>query len=246
MPSHRRSKSERPAVTVDVVVFGVELTPYFHAALSSESGLKVLLIKRGQPPYKGKWALPGGFVEGQEKLEDAAFRELKEETDMRPAHLEQLYTFGDPKRDPRGHVISVTYMALVNWHLHAATAGDDAADAEWFDWNILLRRMEADELAFDHTSILLMARDRLRSKVGYAPIGFDLMGPKFTLADLQRLYEIVAQRPIDRGNFRRKIHSLGVLDRCGTTKSAGREVAVYRFNKKRYEARTSRDAAFEI
>src|SRR5262249_58202981 len=132
------------------------------------------------------------------------------------AYLEQLYTFGDPRRDPREHVITIAYMALVKHRDHLAKAGDDAAEARWFDWYEILRLMEKKKLAFDHVDILLAAHDRLRSKVRYAPIGFDLMAPKFTLVELQRLYEIVLQRPVDRRNFRRKIRSLAILDPSST------------------------------
>ena len=175
----------RPALTVDCVVFGVDA-----------DDLRVLLIERALPPFEGKWALPGGFVRVDEPLENAARRELEEETGLSKVYLEQLYTFGAVDRDPRERVVSVAYYALVNLrdhHIHAAT---DARDAAWFGVN------DVPRLAFDHAEVLQTALARLRGKLRYQPIGFELLPKKFTLSQLQHLYEVVLERELDKRNFR--------------------------------------------
>ena len=168
--------------------------------------ISVLLIKRKYPPFQGKWALPGGFVLEHESLERAVSRELEEETGIRISYLEQLYTFGEPDRDPRHRVVSIAYFALVKpetLQLHART---DAEDVAWFDIH------ELPSLAFDHLRILSSALDRVRNKITYEPIGFELLNEKFTFAELQKLYETpfrAGTRPaklqkedIEPGNFR--------------------------------------------
>jgi 8-oxo-dGTP diphosphatase len=185
----------RPAVTVDVVLFGW-----------TGVRLEVLLIERADDPFAGCWALPGGFVDMDESLRDAALRELEEETSVRDVYLEQLYTFGDPGRDPRGRVVSVAWYALVAPDAHAPIAASDAADARWHPIDAL------PELAFDHGRILQTARDRLRAKVRYAPVGFELLPERFTLGELQSLYEAVLGTPIDKRNFRKKIRRLDILE----------------------------------
>ena len=164
----------RPALTVDCVVFGFD-----------EGELKVLLIERGLEPFKGQWALPGGFVRVDESLEAAARRELVEETGLSNVFLEQLYSFGAIDRDPRERVVSVAWYALVKLSDHRAKAATDAANAEWF------RVSKVPRLAFDHAEILDTALNRLRGKVRYQPIGFELLPEKFTLSQLQHLYEAV-------------------------------------------------------
>jgi ADP-ribose pyrophosphatase YjhB (NUDIX family) len=209
----------RPEVTVDCVVFAV-----------IDEALRVLLVRRGHPPFAGCWALPGGFVSMDEDLETAARRELEEETGLSDLFLEQLFTFGDPRRDPRGRVISVAYYALVDAAGRAIEAASDAAAVEWFAVDAL------PELAFDHRSILGTALERLRGKVRYAPLGFELLPRRFTLTQLQRLYEIILGRPLDKRNFRRKIHGMGLLHDTGRTLAgvAHRAPRLYRFDRRRY------------
>jgi 8-oxo-dGTP diphosphatase len=206
-------------VTVDCVVFAVV-----------DEALRVLLIRRGRAPFAGGWALPGGFIEMDEDLEAAARRELSEETGLRDLYLEQLYTFGDPGRDPRGRVVSVAYYALVDPAGHQLEAASDADAVEWFAVDAL------PELAFDHQVILETALERLRGKVRYAPLGFELLPSRFTLTQLQRLYEIILGRPLDKRNFRRKIHGMGLLHDTGKTLAgvAHRAPRLYRFDRRRY------------
>jgi 8-oxo-dGTP diphosphatase len=206
-------------VTVDCVVFAVV-----------DEARRVLLIRRGWAPFAGGWALPGGFIEMDEDLEAAARRELSEETGLRDLYLEQLYTFGDPGRDPRGRVVSVAYYALVDPAGHQLEAASDADAVEWFAVDAL------PELAFDHQVILETALERLRGKVRYAPLGFELLPSRFTLTQLQRLYEIILGRPLDKRNFRRKIHGMGLLHDTGKTLAgvAHRAPRLYRFDRRRY------------
>lgn len=206
----------QPSVTVDLVIFTI-----------AEDDLKVLLIRRGQEPFKGRWALPGGFVEIDESLERAAARELKEEVGVKNVYLEQLYTFGDPKRDPRGRVISVSYFALVDAERQRIVAASDAADAEWRSV------FNPPKLAFDHKKILDYAVWRLRNKIEWTTVGYELLPKKFTLSELQRVYEIILQRPVDKRNFRRKIMSQGQIIELNETRSdvAHRPARLYSFRK---------------
>ena len=221
----------RPAVTVDCVVFGLD-----------EQDLKVLLVRRGLPPFEGRWALPGGFVRMEETLDDAARRELREETGLKDVYLEQLYTFGDVRRDPRGRVVSVAYYALVNLADHRVQAATDASDAAWFAATDLPR------LAFDHDRILDAASQRLKGKVRYQPIGFELLPEKFTLSQLQRLYETVLERPLDKRNFRKKILSMGVLVETDEVQQdvAHRAARLYRFDEEKYRRLRKKGFNFEI
>ena len=226
MPTY---KYPRPSVTVDAVVFGVD-----------RSGLKLLLIRRAGAPFKGDWALPGGFVQMNESLDAAALRELKEETGMRPSYLEQLYTFGEPKRDPRGRVISVAYFALVKLSEHQVRAASDAADAQWFAVD------ELPHLAFDHRDVVSLAVRRLQAKVRYAPVGFELLAEEFTLSELQALYERILQRPLDKRNFRKKLLSMDLVQATGK-KTEGYPVAeLYRFDQAEYQRLTKLGVNFEI
>jgi 8-oxo-dGTP diphosphatase len=208
----------RPAVTVDLVIFTI-----------ADDDLKVLLIRRGIEPYKGYWALPGGFVEIDESLEHAAARELKEEVGV-TVYLEQLYTFGDPKRDPRGRVISVAYFALVDAERQRIVAGSDAADAQWY--NVFNPKLGA-KLAFDHNRILDYAIGRLRNKIEWTTVGYELLPKKFTLSELQRVYEIILQRPVDKRNFRKKILAQGQIRELNETRSdvAHRPARLYSFSQ---------------
>ena len=229
---------EYPAhyVTVDPVIFGSEFT-------GDTCDLRVLLIERADrgQPFHGKWALPGGFVDPKESLDAAAARELEEETGVTGAFLEQLYTFGAPDRDARGRVITVAYFALVNRSACTVRAGSDAARAEWFDIR------ELPELAFDHQAILDKAIARLRGKVRYEPIGFNLLPETFTLAQLHALYEAILDRPIDYSNFRRAILRMGLLKEAGEEKDvAHRPAKLFRFDDKAYARFVRRGFNFEI
>ncbi len=205
-------KTPAVRVAVDLVIFTVR-----------EGGLQVLLIERGIPPFQGQWALPGGFVLERETLEGAARRELEEETGLRDVYLEQLYTFGDPDRDPRGRTIAVAYCALTP--PAEPRAATDAAKAAWHPVGHL------PKLAFDHAKILKSGLQRLRAKVGYSTVGFELLPRQFTLPDLQNLYEVILERPLDKRNFRKKILSLGLLKSEGQKRSAGahRPASLYSF-----------------
>ncbi len=221
----------RPALTIDCVVFGF-----------GEADLRVMLIERALEPFRGKWALPGGFVRTEESLDDAARRELREETGLADVYLEQLYTFGAVRRDPRERVVSVAYYALVNFAEHRARADTDARDARWFAVG------DVPTLAFDHAAILDAALRRLKAKVRYEPIGFELLPPKFTLSQLQRLYETVLERPLDKRNFRKKILSMGVLIELDEIQQdvAHRAARLYRFDEERYRKLRKKGFNFEI
>lgn len=221
----------RPALAVDCVIFGLD-----------EGDLKVMLIRRDLPPFEGRWALPGGFVRMDETTDEAARRELREETGLDHVFLEQLYTFSDLKRDPRERVVSVAYYALVrltNFKVHATT---DAAEAVWF------KMCETPSLCFDHPLIVEAAYDRLKAKVCYQPIGFELLPKNFTLTQLQKMYETVLARPIDKRNFRKKILSMGILQETGEMQSgvAHRAARLYRFNEKKYHTMVKKGFHFEI
>jgi 8-oxo-dGTP diphosphatase len=212
----------RPALTVDCVIFG----------LDESHKLKVLLIQRGREPFQEYWALPGGFVGMKETLEEAALRELEEETGVKDVFIEQLYTFGEPNRDPRGRVVSVGYFALVNLAEHPVQSSSDAKNVEWFELE------QIPELAFDHDQILQMAIRRLRAKVRYQPIGFELLPEKFTLTQLQNLYETIlgVKESLNKRNFRTRILKMGVLKEVGKQEGvAHRPAKLYSFDKEKYE-----------
>jgi 8-oxo-dGTP diphosphatase len=203
----------RPSVTVDVIIFTL-----------NEDDLQVLLIQRGHPPFEGMWAIPGGFVGIDESIEGAAMRELEEETGVCDVYLEQLYTFGDLNRDPRGRVITVTYFALVPADAVQPHAGHDAADARW--WSVY----DLPPLAFDHADILTYALQRLRYKLEYTAVGFELLPETFTLSELQAAYEIILGEELDKRNFRRKILSADVIEETGEYRTGeGRPAKLYRF-----------------
>lgn len=222
---------ERPNLAVDCVVFGLD-----------EEDLKIILIHRDLPPFKGRWAIPGGFVHIDESLEEAAKRELREETGVEDVFLEQLYTFGEVGRDPRERVVSVAYYALVNLRDHEIKAATDARDAAWFSVDDL------PPLAFDHTRIVEAALSRLKGKVRYEPIGFELLPAKFTLTELQRLYEKILDQQIDKRNFRKKILGMGLLRELAEVQMdvAHRAARLYQFDEKKYLRLKERGFHFEI
>ena len=222
----------KPSVTVDCVVFG----------LDDAQILKVLLIQRGVNPYKDQWTLPGGFVKLDESIEAAAARELKEETGIAKVFLEQLYTFGEVGRDPRDRVITIAYYALINIAEYALQAQTDAQNAQWFAVEKL------PTLAFDHDRILATAKQRLKGKLRYQPIGFELLPTKFTLTQLQRLYETVLQQKLDKRNFRNKILKMKLLldiDEIETGVSH-RPAKLYRFDRERYRELKQAGFNFQI
>lgn len=205
--------AERHAVSVDVVIFSVR-----------EHDLQVLLVQCGAQPFRGRWAIPGGFVHPNEALDDAARRELAEETDVQDVYLEQLYTFGAPRRDPRGRVITVAYFALVGAEVNPS-GGDDAA------WHSVY---EQPELAFDHAEILHYAHQRLRYKLEYTSVGFELLPNEFTLSELQAAYEVVLAEKLDKRNFRRRILEADVLNETSRYRAGegqGRPARLYRYKQ---------------
>ncbi len=224
-------KYARPALTVDCVVFGLD-----------DEDLKVLLIQRGQDPFIGKWALPGGFVAVGESAEDAARRELQEETSLKNVFLEQLYTFSDPERDPREHVVSVAYYALVNLHEHQVQASTDASKAAWFKID------GVPVLAFDHEKILKTAYERLKGKIRYQPLGFELLPRKFVLRQLQAMYEKILGRKLDKRNFRKKVLKMGIIEELDEIESdvAHRAAKLYSFDQKKYNQIVKKGFNFEI
>ena len=206
-----------PAVTTDCVIFGFD-----------GNELKVLLIERGIDPYKGHWAFPGGFLNPDESAETGALRELKEETGIESAYIEQFHTYSAPDRDPRERVITIAYMALVK--IQEARGGDDAADAKWFPID------KMPNLAFDHDLILRDALARLRERIHFHPIGYDLLPEKFTMKELQTLYEAVLGVHFDRRNFAKKMQHLDILVQLDETiwPTTKREAFLYKFNLEKY------------
>jgi 8-oxo-dGTP diphosphatase len=205
-------------VTVDIVIFTIQ-----------SSTLKVLLVKRRIPPFAGQFAIPGGFIHEDENLEQAALRELKEETGVADLYLEQLYSFGDVDRDPRGRVITVAYFALISAD-RQLKAGSDAAEAKWWAMDDL------PPLAFDHAKILNYALERLRNKLEYTTVGFQLLPEKFTLTELQEVYEAILGKKLDKRNFRRKMSLLKILKPTMDFRRGGRRPArLFRFVAARFE-----------
>ena len=221
----------RAALTVDAVVFGLD-----------DADLKVLLIQRGQEPFIGRWALPGGFVHVDETLDQAVRRELQEETGLTKVFLEQLYTIGGLDRDPRERVVTVAYYALVRMSDHRVQAATDASNAAWFALDDLPR------LAFDHEAIIDQGLKRLQGKVRYQPIGFELLPPKFSLTHLQRMYEIILERPLDKRNFRKKVLSLDILEELDEVEQdvAHRAARLYRFDERKYRQQVKGGFNFEL
>jgi ADP-ribose pyrophosphatase YjhB (NUDIX family) len=205
-------------ITVDIVIFTIQ-----------QGVLKVLLVKRRIPPFAGQSAIPGGFVHEDEDLEQAALRELKEETGVSDVYLEQLYSFGKPGRDPRGRVVTVAYFALISAD-RKLKAGSDASEAAWSSIDDL------PTLAFDHATILEYALERLRNKLEYTTVGFQLLPDKFTLTELQEVYEAILGKELDKRNFRRKMSVLKILKPLREYRRGGQRPAqLYRFVAARFE-----------
>lgn len=202
------------ALSVDIIIF----------ALRGQS-LQVLLVQRAEPPYQGQWAIPGGFVEEDEALDQAASRELSEETGLDQVYLEQLYTYGEPGRDPRGRVVTVAYFALVPADAPIREdGGRDAAMAAWFPVGSL------PPLAFDHKEILSYALRRLRYKLEYTAVGFQLLPEYFTLSEIQRTYENILGVRLDKRNFRRRILGSQIIEASNYKRTGeGRPAQLYRF-----------------
>ena len=207
-----------PAVTTDCVIFGFD-----------GERLQVLLIERGIEPFKGRWAFPGGFIKMDETAEEGALRELKEETGMENAFIQQFHTFSNPLRDPRERVITIAFYALVR--IQEVKGGDDAASARWFPLD------EIPALAFDHDHMLRMATQRLRQEIHFHPIGFELLPEKFTLRELQSLYEAILGITFDRRNFAKKMLHLDILNELDETvwPTPKREAKLFSFNAGKYE-----------
>ncbi|MCW3124681.1 MAG: hypothetical protein JWO03_339 [Bacteroidetes bacterium] len=219
-------------VAVDAIVFGYK-----------NSALYVLLVQQKYGPMKGKWVLPGGLVQTDESLSEAVRRELKEEAGIQVNYLEQLYTFGDDiHRDPRGRVISVAYFALADPAKFSLQADTDAEDAQWFDMDSM------PAAGYDHAVIITAAHDRLRNKLSYQPIGFDLLDKEFLFSELENLYCTILGSEIDRRNFRKKIMSYGIVDETNKTASvgSGRPGKLFRFNTRKYQSLQKVGFHFEI
>lgn len=206
-----------PAVTTDCAIFGFD-----------GNQLKILLVRRGIEPFKERWAFPGGFLNIDEPAEEGALRELKEETGLSTAYLEQFHTYSDPARDPRERIITIAYLALVR--IQDVAGGDDAAEARWFAVD------EAPRLAFDHDVILQDALQRLRERICFHPVGYDLLPEKFTLRELQTLYEAILGIRFDRRNFAKKMLHLDILNQLDETTwpTPKREANLYSFNLEKY------------
>jgi len=278
LAAYDASRFERPSVTVDMLIFTVTDEEKESYRKLPEKKLKLLMVKRGEHPFIGQWALPGGFVQMDESLDDAALRELKEETNIDNIYMEQLYTWGDVSRDPRTRVISVSYMSLVDSSTLDIKVNDDADDVKWFtvtcrlfqeqktvtEKGYILQRLfrlnlsneennlsaivkiiktvegkvakverevvESDGIAFDHAKIIEYAIERLRSKIEYTDIAFNLMPELFTLTELQKVYEVILGTELLKANFRRKITGM-VVETNEYKKDVGhRPSKLFRFN----------------
>lgn len=269
---------EKPSVTVDILVFTVINEDKKNYRQLPEKALRLLMIKRGDHPYIGKWAVPGGFVKSNENLDQAAYRELKEETNVNDIYIEQLYAWGDVNRDPRTRVISTSYISLVDSSKLDIRASEDAAEAKWFTVSCKLNQetrtvsktgyvlerfykltlssdddtltaiiktkktvegkvtkverevIESDEIAFDHAKIIQYGIERIRNKIEYSDIAFNLMPDLFTLTELQQVYEAILDTELLKANFRRKIADM-VVETNEYTRNAGhRPSKLFKFN----------------
>ncbi len=226
MENNYTYKYPHPAVATDSVVFGYD-----------GKVLHVLLIERGIEPYKGSWALPGGFMKIDETVEQCAMRELREETGVEKVYLEQFHVFSSVRRDPRERVITVAFFALVRKSDYRLIANDDAARASWFEVD------ELPPLAFDHHDIITMGRKHLQEVLRIRPIAFKLLDEKFSMTELQRLYEIINGTTYDRRNFARKMTSNDYLFDVGTspTASHNRYANLYSFDEEAYKEKNKKD-----
>jgi 8-oxo-dGTP diphosphatase len=208
---------KNPALAVDLVVFGY-----------SANELSVLLLNRKEAPFEGGWTLPGAFLQMEERFSDTCSRILRTKLGVDRLYLEQLYSFDEPDRDPRGRAISVAYYALVNPAKFKVAAGTMALDAQWVN----VRKLPV--LGFDHRHIFKTALQRLRSKILYFPVGFELLDDQFTMTELHELYECILDMPLDRRNFRRKILASEYILPTGTKREGlqNRHPELYVFNKK--------------
>jgi 8-oxo-dGTP diphosphatase len=208
---------KNPSLAVDLVVFG------YH-----EKQLFVLLLNRNEEPFKDRWVLPGAFVQMEEEFQDVCTRVLKIKLGMTNVYMEQLYSFDNIKRDPRGRVISITYYALVNPKKFEIVAGKMANDVKWFPVS------DVPKLGFDHNEIFKMALQRLKNKILYYPVGFELLDEMFTMTELHELYESILGVEIDRRNFRRKILDAEYIISTGKKREGlqNRHPDLYKFNKK--------------
>jgi len=224
-------KYPRPALTADCVVF----------ATAEDEGLQLLLIRRGGEPFRGQWALPGGFVNMDEDLHAAALRELEEETGFHPARLEQIGAYGRPDRDPRGRVITIAFLALVRRPDDPVRGGTDAEEAAWFPADQL------PPLAFDHALLIEDARAMLRQRIRREPIGLDLLPQAFTLSQLQSVYEAALGAPLDKRNFRKKILRFDVLKELTGRRQTGhqRPAQLYAFDRAAYKRLQKQGIDFE-
>ncbi len=224
-------KYQRAAITTDCIIFGFD-----------ETNLKVLLIKRGEEPFQNRWALPGGFLHIDESADDSAIRILKEKTNLTNVFMEQLYTFTKKDRDPRERIISISYFALVKLADYEAKAGKKEIYAQWFGVE------ELPSLAFDHEKIIKTALYRLKGKIRYQPIGFELLPERFTLSQLQHLYEVILEIKVDKRNFRRKILQMKILidTEEKETNVAHKAAKFYKFDKIKYNQLSKKGFNFEI
>lgn len=222
-------KYPHPAVTTDCVIFGFD-----------GSELNVLLVKRGGDPYCGWWAFPGGFIRMNESAEEGALRELREETNLVPEYIEQFHAYSSPDRDSRERVITIAYFALVK--ITEVKGGDDAKEAEWFPIK------KVPHLAFDHDMILRDALARLRERIHFHPIGYELLPEKFTMKELQTLYEAILEIHFDRRNFAKKLLHLDVLTPLDETvrSSPKRDARLYEFNIEKYRELKQRGFRLEF
>lgn len=253
MTDAKQNSRKKPAafgrfrLTVDCVVFGLDF---------ASDSLKLVLVRRGEKPFRDCWSLPGGFVRADEQAEAAARRTLFEKTGLTDVFLEQLYTFDAPTRDARAgnglnadvdRIVSVAHFALVSpaQHKILQSGGGNATDAEWFAVD---RLSSLGCLSFDHAQIIETATARLRGKLSYVPIGFELLEPKFTLKQLQRVYEIVLGRKLESSNFRRRALALKILEPLKEKQRSvsHRPAQLYRFNEKRYRQLVKKGFDFEL
>ena len=223
----------KTAVTVDNVIFGFD-----------ESDLKVLLIKRGTEPYTGLWALPGDFIYSNENIDDAAARILHELTVFENVYLEQVRTFGAVGRHPLGRGVTVAYFSLVKTNRHDVNPSSFAQIAQWVN----LSELRDSPLAFDHNEILDACFNALKQRVRVRPIGFELLPPKFTLTELQHLYEAILEAELDKRNFRKKILSMDFIVDLNESQEgvAHRPARLYEFDKSKYEKFVSEGFNFEL